>query len=746
MLKDFTPRLYQETIFATASMHNTLVVLPTGMGKTAISLLLAAKRLDNFPESKILILAPTRPLVEQHITTFTKHFDLKEEQMALFTGHVKPEKRQELWKTAKVIFSTPQGLENDIISSRINLKEVSLIVFDECHRATGDYAYNFIAKQYVKRAQYPKILGLTASPGSDTEKIFEVCQNLFIDQVEIRDDNDPDVKPYIQDVKLDWVSVELPEKFKQVQKYLKDCCNTKLKDIKELGFDLNRYNLQYKSDLLKAQGMLRAQLANGEKDFNALRAMSVVAEAIKVQHALELLETQGITALNAYFDKLLSESLKTKVKAVQNLVKDINFKSAGVLTRNLFDNDVEHPKFEALKGLLEKEISKASDSKIIVFNQFRDTAVKIVEEINKLPGITANLFVGQAKKKGTGLTQKKQKEMLQEFSSGEFNVLVATSVAEEGLDIPKVDTVIFYEPIPSAIRHIQRRGRTGRNEKGRVIVLLAKNTRDEGYRWSAHHKERRMKHILTTLKNDLTFKFKQENNLQKEQVENHSLKEYLGGESGQSAINIFVDDREKSSNALKELVDFGVNINLKRLEVGDYVLSRRCCVEFKTVPDFIDSIVDGRIMEQIKLLKQNFARPILIIEGTEDIYAQRNIHPNAIKGMLANITVSYGIPILQTKNSKETASILAVIAKREQDETSNNYSLHGSKKPLGLKQEQEYIVSALPGIGPSLAKPLLKGFGSVRKLMNSTEEDLKKIPQLGEKKAKDIQKLLDEEY
>ena len=115
MLKDFKPRLYQETILSNAVNNNALVVLPTGMGKTAVSMMLAVQRFKQYPNSKVLVLAPTRPLVEQHIETFKKYLDLKEEDFAVFTGFVKPEKRAELWKNTKIIFSTPQGLENDII-------------------------------------------------------------------------------------------------------------------------------------------------------------------------------------------------------------------------------------------------------------------------------------------------------------------------------------------------------------------------------------------------------------------------------------------------------------------------------------------------------------------------------------------------------------------------------------------------------------------------------------------------------
>ncbi len=171
MLKNFEPRLYQQTILGTAVKDHTLVVLPTGLGKTALAFLLAAHRLNKFPESKILMLAPTKPLCEQHVNTFQKQLDIEPDQIVLFTGSVSPTKRQELWKTAKIIISTPQGLENDLINRRISFEEVSLLVFDEGHHATGDYSYVWLAEQYQQRALHPRILALTASPGETLDKI-----------------------------------------------------------------------------------------------------------------------------------------------------------------------------------------------------------------------------------------------------------------------------------------------------------------------------------------------------------------------------------------------------------------------------------------------------------------------------------------------------------------------------------------------------------------------------------------------
>jgi Fanconi anemia group M protein len=734
MLKDLVPRLYQETIISSCVNKNCLVVLPTGMGKTVIALMLASQRLNCFPNSKMLFLAPTRPLVEQHLETFKKHFDISEEELAVFTGFVKPEKREEIWKKARIIFSTSQGLENDIISNRINLEEISLLVFDEAHRATGDYSYNFIAKQYNRKARYPRILALTASPGSEIEKIDEVCRNLFIEDVELRTDSDPDVLPYIQQMIVNTVKVDLPADFKKVHKHLKDCYNSKLNEVRELGKIKASEINNGKTQLLRIQGILHSEISKGDKSLETLKSVSLLAEAMKTDHAIELLETQGIDQLNAYFDRIYSEAIGTKVKAVKNLANDINFKSAHILTKRLVEEKIEHPKLPALKKLVENEILNNREKKIIIFSQFRDSAKKIHDVLSSIEGVKAEIFVGQAKKNGLGLTQKKQKELLGKFSLGEFNCLIATSVAEEGIDIPCVDLVVFYEPIPSGIRSIQRRGRTGRQEKGKVIVLVTKETRDEGYKWSAFYKEKRMYRELEGLRT----KFKGVGERQE-----MNLNRFI---SPETEIKIFADAREKASGVIKELIELGVLINLKTLAVGDYLLSERVGVEYKKIPDFVDSIVDGRLLEQIKNLKHNFEKPLLILEGEEDIYSQRGLHPNAIRGMLAMITVSYGIPLMYTKNSKETAALMAVIAKREQDPEFREFNPHGSRKPLSLREQQEYIVSSIPGVGPGVAKSLLAQFGSVRGVFNADAEELQEVDNVGEKRAKEVQRVLGEGY
>ena len=732
-IRGFEPRLYQQTILHSCVRNNCLIVLPTGLGKTKTAILVAVHRLNTFPNSKILFLTPTKPLANQICQEFKKCTDIEDSEIFLFTGAVSPEKREGQWNSAKIVVSTPQGCVNDVINGRMSLEEISLLVFDEAHRAVGDYDYVFLAKQYHKRGKFPRIIGLTASPGSDLETITEVSKNLFIEEIELRTETDPDVKPYVQELDIDYVLVNLPENFKDIKKFLDDCLKSKLERIKELGF-IASVGYTTKKDILTVQKELQRKVMTGEKDFSLWAALSLVAEAIKVHHALELFETQGICSTYKYMNDLYSSAEKTKVKAVKSLVKDLNFKSAYIKIIELYEKSVEHPKLGELKKKVEEELNKDVNSKIIVFNQYRESASRIVEELNKISNVRCSLFVGQMKKGGTGISQKEQIKMLEEFTSGVFNVLVSTSIGEEGLDIPKVDVVIFYEPVPSAIRTIQRTGRTARTEKGRVIVLVTKNTRDEAYRWSAHHKETRMHQIITKLRDNIK--------MNAEIKQQPTLDKFVD----EKKIKIFADFREKGSGIIKELANQGVDVRMQNLAVGDYILSNRVCVEFKTKQDFVSSLIDKRLLQQVKALKDNFEKPLIIIEGDEDLYSVRKVHPNAINGMLAAIAIDFGIPIIFTKNFLETVSLLKAIANREQEFEKKDIGVRGERKPLTTREQQEFIIESFPNVGPNLAKSLLKEFKSVKNIINAEHQDLQKVENLGPKKADEIKRIVDEIY
>lgn len=721
-------RRYQEAITATACERNTLVVLPTGLGKTIIAVLVMAYRLMEHPDSKILFLAPTKPLVVQHKKTFDEIVPGK--KTAILTGEEKVEKRAEIWENNQVIFATPQTIENDLIRG-LSLDDVSLVIFDEAHRAVGDYSYVYIAKRYLETGRNQLILGLTASPGSEKEKIDEICNNLCIQQVEAKTELDKDVKPYIQSVKTNWVKVKLPEEFIKAKKMLEDVLKEDLRELKTGGYlettDLKKMN---KRMILEVQVRIRREVAAGVHSY---QYASLAASALKINHAIELLETQGVSAVDVYLKRLMTQN----TKAVKRLMKDEKMQNAMTYIRYLKEKGVDHPKLDKLVEI----VRNRKKDRILIFTQYRDSVEKIIEKLNQ-SDILAHAFIGQAKKNGKGMSQKEQVKTIENFRSGKYTALIATSVAEEGLDIPKVDLVVFYEPIPSEIRVIQRRGRTGRSHTGEVVILMAEDTRDEAYFWVSFHKERAMKKNIMDMKR-MHIKTKKEDSKPHVPYGQQSILSYSPKEE-EVKMRIYIDNRE--SPLIKKILKEKVDIELAQLQVGDYILSDRVCAERKTIEDFLQSIIDRRLLSQAVEMKRNFENPIIILEGYKDLYVQRDIHPNAIRGALAALAIDFSIPVIPSQDEEDTAGILYTIAKREQEGEKRVVSLRGEKKPMTLSEKQRYVLESLPNISTVLARRLLEKFDSVRNVVNASEKELTTVEGIGEKKAEEISKVAKSSY
>ena len=177
-------RLYQQVLAGDVlKKGNTMVVAPTALGKTIVAILVAADRLQKVKNSKVLILAPSKPLAIQHEASFKEFLNLP---CTSITGSIKTDERVKRWEESRIISATPQTVESDLLNGRYDLSSVSLIVFDECHHGVGAYSYVYLASRYVKESNYNLILGLTASPGSDKSKIKEVCENLYIQNVVVK--------------------------------------------------------------------------------------------------------------------------------------------------------------------------------------------------------------------------------------------------------------------------------------------------------------------------------------------------------------------------------------------------------------------------------------------------------------------------------------------------------------------------------------------------------------------------------
>ncbi|NJE04949.1 DEAD/DEAH box helicase [Thermococcus sp. M36] len=777
------PRVYQEVIYARCKETNCLVVLPTGLGKTLIAMLIADYRLSRYG-GKVLMLAPTKPLALQHTESFRRLFDLPPERINVLTGELSPDRRREVWENSIVITATPQTVENDVLTGRVSLRDVVLLVIDEAHRAVGSYSYVFIAREYLKTASHPLVLGLTASPGSDEEKIREIVKNLGIRRIEVRNEDSPDVKPYVQRISFEWVRVELPGIYKEVRKLLREMLRESLKPLAQFKL-VSTYSPDIsKREVLQAGSRINQEVARGNYELGRLRMYQ--AKAVKLQHAIELLETQGLTALRAYLKKLREDR---RTKSSRQLMEDPLMRKVIYLLVQAKELGMDHPKMERLKELVEKQLSRKPDSKIIVFTNYRDTGRKIVEELTEM-GVSAERFIGQASRKDDrGMSQRQQKEVLRRFSRGEFSVLVATSVGEEGLDVPEVDLVVFYEPVPSAIRSIQRRGRTGRHRPGKVVVLMAKGTRDEAYYWSSKRKEQGMfdaiRKIARELEREIPKSAEIRENVpesvemgrgritpldaflkpkkakeEKPEKSGEGLKSEKAEKPGKESLEhlpikpifvrkpkgivVYVDSRELRSGVPKHLKELGAEVEVRTLDIADYVVSEEVGIERKSANDFIQSIIDGRLFDQVERLKKAYEKPVIIIEG--ELYGIRNVHPNAIRGAIAAVTLDWGVPILFSSGKEETAQFIYLLAKREQEERKKEVRLRSEKKALTLAERQRLIVEGLPNVSATLAKRLLKHFGSVERVFTATEEELQEVEGIGPKKAREIRKVITAPY
>ena len=492
-------RLYQENIADAASRQSTLVVLPTGLGKTVIALKVIDRVLWT-EGGRVLFMAPTKPLVEQHFAFLVGKLTLPEGEIVMMTGELSPEKRADWWRKSRVIVSTPQVVENDISSGSVWVRDFSLIVFDECHRAAGDYAYVHIAGIY--RAEKPDglVLGMTASPGSDLASVENICLTLGISRIEARTEDDPDVERYVQDTAVKWVEVDLSPVLRRISYELRKMLAWRVEALKKMEFLAEDFGGSTR-ELLGAGRRISDELAAGHRNRTLYEGLRVQSEAVKIAHGIVLAETQSVLALKKYISKLEEEASLKKSKASVAIASDEHFMAVKSMLEEAWE---EHPKMAALRKTIEEQLSRQSGSRIMVFTQYRDTADAVSGMLSGVPGARPLKLIGQGTRGGEkGLKQKEQIDVIGRFSSGEANILISTSVGEEGLDITSTDMVIFFEPVPSEIRTIQRKGRTGRLRAGRVVVLITKGTKDEGYYYTSKRKERSMKAALMSLNSKL---------------------------------------------------------------------------------------------------------------------------------------------------------------------------------------------------------------------------------------------------
>lgn len=471
----------------------TLVVLPTGQGKTAIEWMAIAEALEG--GGKAILMAPTNPLVDQHIQDLRKIISIEENKIVRVSGSDSWQKRQKMMAEASVIVTTPQIVRNDAQRGTLNLSDFELLVFDEAHHATGNHAMAIVGDLY-NSVSNGKVLACTASPGSNEAIVKEVVQRLGIERIHALQSTDNLLIPYIQGLEINEQRLELPEEIKFLAAPIEELLEEHLDKLRRMGFIPGTGPVGMR---VLREGQRRISMAIQRGNPQGYNAAKMNADAIRIHNLLGLLLAQGPkTAL-----KHLQRSEASSREGDRKQARFIGMPRIRALLGLLETQKLNHPKMPRIRELVQNKMKIEPDCKIIIFTNYRDTMSAVLEEFSTISEIKAEGFFGQARKGGEGLSQREQVARLQRFKDGECNVLVATSVGEEGLDVPSADLVIFHEPVASEIRTIQRRGRTARHREGQVVVLVAEDTRDEGIRHAAKAREAKMHRVLTKVRRGL---------------------------------------------------------------------------------------------------------------------------------------------------------------------------------------------------------------------------------------------------
>ena len=472
---------------------STLLVMPTGFGKTAVQWNCIADALHSNVE-KIIITAPTVGLVEQHRRMILERIQIDESKVRTYTGSDRPAKRGQIWDEATLLIATPQVIRNDVDSGLIQLKDVGLLIIDEAHHAKGNHATAQVADRYRQQASKPWLIAATASPGSTQKAIEQLWKRLDVKQISVQKREDYMLRPYAVDMNIATIRVMLDETTLGLLEPLEAHQFDEINTLRRQGFLAPTEHLT--AGLIE-EAAQRASIAISRKDPRGYDAARRISDVRRMHMLLGLLKTQGLRSARSYLDRA-DEQLREGERSTSRFLKKQvihNFRKA------VQSMDECHPKSGLVRQLVEEHLVKNPNERILIFSEYRDTVDHIVEDLNKIPNAVVDRFIGQSKRgRREGMSQKQQLEQLERFRNGEMNVLVATSVGEEGLDVPSASMVLFYEPVPSAIRSIQRRGRTARERSGSVHVLVADDSRDVYVLQASKNREQRMHNVLARMR------------------------------------------------------------------------------------------------------------------------------------------------------------------------------------------------------------------------------------------------------
>ncbi|NWV52400.1 FANCM protein, partial [Daphoenositta chrysoptera] len=492
-------RPYQERMAGAALLANTLVCLPTGLGKTFVAAVVMYNFYRWFPSGKVL----------------------------LFPGGTQALGRRELWNTKRVFFLTPQIMVNDLSRGTCPAVEIKCLVIDEAHKALGNHAYCQVVRELSKYTNQFRVLALSATPGSDTKAVQQVISNLLIAQIEMCAEDSPEIQPYSHERQVEKIVVPLGEELMEIQ-------NIYIKVLEAFAGRLIKVGVLSRRDipsLTKYQIILaRDQYRKNPSAQHAGIHQGIIegdfALCISLYHGYELLLQMGIRSLFIYLWGIMDGSkglsrTKTELGRNEDFMKLYQqlwdmFSDTAVAPENgsvcksttVLEKKKEfvysHPKLKKLEEIVIEHFkswkrgcsdegrseSPPGDTRVMIFSSFRDSVQEIAEMLARLsPAVRAMTFVGHSSGKSTkGFTQKEQLEVVRRFREGGYNTLVSTCVGEEGLDIGEVDLIVCFDAQRSPVRLVQRMGRTGRRRHGRIVVILAQGREERTYNQSQCNK------------------------------------------------------------------------------------------------------------------------------------------------------------------------------------------------------------------------------------------------------------------
>ncbi len=716
-------REYQENLSNKALRENILIVLPTGTGKTIIALLTALKWREKHPNARIYFLAPTRPLVNQHYQLFNKNLKRDILTMAALTGEIRPNARRLIW-TRDIIFATPQLMYNDLVRGYINLKEEDLIILDEAHKAVGNHPYVKIVKFLASQNIYPRILALTASPG-DKEKTISIMENLGINSLEIYTHEDPIVSRYFHGYNVIPVFVDLDPLHKHMIRLIRDVINDYINRINTVigryGVSIDKRRISY-TYLTETRDRIIEEYHSvlGDKELKQLK--KAFYEIILLERILTYVEIYTFATAKRFLDEIFGTGRKVRRKGL-TLFYNKGLREVFHLISKAVEKKILNKKTEKMLEILKK----TGFRKALIFTSLKENAFELLEVLQR-EGINAGILVGQNRsKEGVGMKQIQQLKTLDDFNKGVTRVLIATHVGEEGLDISEVDLVIFFDNPISAVRRIQRMGRTGRKERGRVVFLINRDTREEVKYYISTRKYKKLINELKELKEAI------------EKSKIKSLDTYMSNDkqayenTKKEDLFIYVDAREKTS-IINYLTKRGIPIKIENLEVGDYIIGNHV-IERKTIDDLARSTFDGRIFSQLKALSNiRDKKLILIIEGKKvDFLRYSSI--KTLHGLLYSILVEFGIPVYFSEDEVETAELLSYLYMKSIEKKEKTEKVRYEKKPKDIYEIQKFVLSGIPGIDSKIAERILEKFGNLRNVANASITQLMEVKGIGQELA-----------